>query len=129
MKIQENCSRIEERLRIHRTIVAKQLVGKYGGSRQRLLAKIKSVAVRHSELSTVASVDQLLVQVSQLQSVNVSIKNENRVLNIKCKEPSAQVHQAQKVIEKATVDIEKLKTGYNNLFKIIEKKYHPKKQI
>ena len=121
LKIQENCSRIEERLCIHCMIVAKQLVGKHGGSRQRLLAKIKSVAVRHSELSTVASVDQLLVQVSQLQSVNVSIKNENRVLNIKCQEASAQVHQAQKVIEKATVDIEKLKTENNNLFQIIEK--------
>ena len=102
LKIQENYSRIEERLRIHCTIVAKQLVGKQRGSRQRLLAKIKSIAVRHSELSTVASVDQLLVQVSQLQSVNVSIKNENRVLNIKCQEASAQVHQAQKEIEKAT---------------------------
>ena len=128
LKIQENCSRIEERLRIHCTIVAKQLVGKHGGSRQRLLPKIKSVAVRHSELSTVASVDQLLVQVSQLQSVNVSIKNENRVLNIKCQEASAQVHQAQKVIEKATVDIEKLKTENNNLFKIIEK-YRSKKDL
>lgn len=54
LKIQENCSRVEELLRTHSTKVAKQIGGKHGGTRQNLLAKIKSVVVRHSELSTVA---------------------------------------------------------------------------
>jgi hypothetical protein len=121
LKIQENCLRIKERLRIHSTKVAKQLIGKHGGSRQNLLVKVKSVDVRRCELSTVALVNDLQSQVSQLQSENVLITNENKSLSIKYKEASAQVNQIQRKIEKAAVDIDKLKRENNNLYHIIEK--------
>lgn len=121
LKILENCSRIEERLRIQCTKVAKQLIGKHGGSRQYLLGKVKSVAIRHSELSTVALVNDLQSQVSQLQSINVSVTNKNEVLSVKCREASAQVDRIQKKIEQVAVDIDKLKTENRNLYYIIEK--------
>ena len=79
LKSQENCSRVNELLRTHCTKVSKQLFGKHGASRQILLAKFKSVAVWHSELSTVALVDDLRSKVSELQSANTSIARE-----IKC---------------------------------------------
>ena len=85
LKIQENCLRVDERLRILCTKVEKQLFGKRGGSQQNLLANVKSVAVRHSELSTVALVNDLQNQVSQLQSVNTSITSENNLLSINVK--------------------------------------------
>ena len=91
------------------------------GSRQNLLAKAKSVAIRHSEISTVALVNDLQSQVSQLQNVNAAITNENKILSIKCKETSTQVGQIQKKIDKATVDIDKLKTENNKLYNVIEK--------
>ena len=121
LKVQENCSRLDECLRIHCAKVAKQLIGKCGGSQQNLLEKAKSVAIRHSELSTVALVNNLQSQVSQLQNVNVVITNENKILSIKCKEASTQVGQIQKKIDKATVDIDKLKTENNKLNNVIEK--------
>ena len=121
LKIQENCSRVDERLRILCTKVAKQLFGKRGGSRQNLLANVKSVAVRHSELSTVALVNDLQSQVSQLQSVNTSITSENNLLSIKCKEASTLVGKFQKKIDKATVDIDKLKSENTKLYSVIEK--------
>ena len=121
LKVQENCSRLDECLRIHCAKVAKQLIGKCGGSQQNLLEKAKSVAIRHSELSTVALVNDLQSQVSQLQNVNVVITNENKILSIKCKEASTQVGQIQKKIDKATVDIDKLKTENNKLNNVIGK--------
>jgi hypothetical protein len=48
LKIQESCSRVNECLRIHCTKVSKQAIGKHGGARQSLLAKVKSVAIRRS---------------------------------------------------------------------------------
>ncbi|CAB3995786.1 Hypothetical predicted protein [Paramuricea clavata] len=120
-QVQENCSRVDECLRIHCAKVAKQLIGKRGGSRQNLLAKAKSVAIRHSELSTVTLVNDLQSQVSQLQNVNAAITNENKILSVKCKEASTQVGQIQKKIDKATVDIDKLKTENNKLYNVIEK--------
>ena len=121
LKIQENCSRVDERLRILCTKVAKQLFGKRGGSRQNILANVKSVAVRHSELSTVALVNDLQSQVSQLQSVNTSITSENNLLSIKCKEASTLVGKFQKKIDKATIDIDKLKSENTKLYSVIEK--------
>jgi predicted phage-related endonuclease len=121
LKIQENCSRVDECLRILCTKVAKQLFGKHGGSRQNLLANIKSIAVRHSELSTIALVNDLQGQVSQLQSVNMSITSENNLLSNKCKQASTLVSQFQKKIDKATVDIDKLKSENTKLYSVIEK--------
>ncbi len=82
---------------------------------------MKSIAVRHSELSTVALVHDLQSQVSQLQSVNASITNENKVLSIKCSESSTLIGQIQTKIDKASVDIHKLKTENNTLYNVIEK--------
>jgi hypothetical protein len=92
-----------------------------GGARQSLLAKVKSVAIRHSELSTVALVNDLQSQVSQLESVNVTITRDNKALDIKCKEASALVSQSQIKIDKATIDIDRLKRENDKLYDIIEK--------
>ena len=78
-KVQENCSRVNELRHTLCTKVSKQLLGKHGASQQILLAKFKSVAVWHSELSTVALVDDLQSKVSELQSANTSIARENQV--------------------------------------------------
>ena len=110
LKDQENCSRTDELLRTHCTKVSKQLLGKHGASRQILLAKFKSVAVRHSELSTVALVDDLLSKVSELQSAHTSIARENQVLSYKYKEAITLVGQIKQQVDKAAVDIGKLKT-------------------
>ena len=121
LKIQESCSRVNERLRIHCTKVSKQAIRKHGGARQSLLAKVKRVAIRHSELSTVALVNDLQSQVSQLESVNATITCDNKALDIKCKEASALVSQSQIKIDKATIDINKLKRENDKLYDIIEK--------
>ena len=60
-------------------------------------------------------------QVSQLQSVNTSITSENNLLRIKCKEASTLVGKFQKKIDKATVDIDKLKSENTKLYSVIEK--------
>ena len=121
LKVKENCSRINECLRIHCTKVAKQIYGKHGEARQRLLAKVKSVVVYHNELSTVASVIDLENKVSQLESVNASIASENKLLDINCKNASVLVEQLQKKIDKANVDIDKLKVENNKLYNVIDK--------
>ena len=121
LKIQENCSRVNELLRTHSTKVSKQLLGKHGASRQILLDKCKSVAVRHSELSTVALVDDLQTKVSELQSANTSIARENQVLSIKYKEATTLVGQIKRQFDKAAVDIGKLKTENSQLYDIIKK--------
>ena len=121
LKIQESCSRVNERLRIHCTKVSKQAIRKHGGAQQSLLAKVKRVAIRHSELSTVALVNDLQSQVSQLESVNATITRDNKALDIKCKEASALVSQSQIKIDKATIDINKLKRENDKLYDIIAK--------
>jgi hypothetical protein len=50
LKIQEDCTRVDELLCTHCNKVSKQLLGKHGGSRQNLYAKMKRFAVQHSEL-------------------------------------------------------------------------------
>ena len=101
--------------------MSKQLLGKHGASRQILLAKFKCVAVRHSELSTFALVDDLQTKVSELQSANTSIARENQVLSIKYKEATTLVGQIKQQFNKAAVDIGKLKTENSQLYDIIEK--------
>ena len=121
LKIQENCTRVNELLRTHCNKVSKQLLGKHGASRQNSLAKVKSVAVRHSELSTVALVNDLQSKILQLQSVNTLIARENQVLIIKHNEATTLVGQVKRKFEKVAVDIDKLKTENEKLYNIIEK--------
>ena len=87
--------------------MSKQLLGKHGASQQILLAKVKSVAVRHSELSTVALVNDLHSKVFQLQSINMSIARENQVLIIKHNEATRLVVQVKRKFNKVAVDIDK----------------------
>ena len=101
--------------------MSKQAIGKHGVAWQSLLAKVKSVAIRHSELSTVALVNDLQSHVSKLESVNATITRDNKALDIKCKEASALVSQSQIKIDKATIDVDKLKRENDKLYDIIER--------
>ena len=101
--------------------VVKQLYGKTGRRRYELLMKAKDVAVYKSELNTVALVSDLERKVSRLESVNATISHENKLLELKYKETSKLVSEAQSKISKATVDISKLKEENESLYKVVEK--------
>ncbi|CAB4011198.1 Hypothetical predicted protein, partial [Paramuricea clavata] len=82
-KINENCLRIEEQLRIICSDVVKQFLCKTGRRRHDLLTKVKNIAIYKNELSTVNLVSDLERQVSHLQSVNASIIHDNKLLELK----------------------------------------------
>ena len=123
-KIQENCSRVEECLRLNCTRVAKQFLGKNGRRRQNLLPNSKSIAIHQGEFRTggsVALLGDLEYQISRLENINTTITQDNKDLNLNYKETSTLLSQTQTKFDKVTVDIEKLKWKNNNLYKIIEK--------
>ena len=101
--------------------MVKQFLCKTGRRRHDLLTKVKNIAIYKNELSTVALVSDLERQVSRLESVNASIIRDNKLLELKYKETSVLVTQAQSKISKVTVDITKLKEESSNLYNIIEK--------
>lgn len=121
VRVNENCFRIEERLRVICTNVVKQFHGKNGRQRHSLLTKVKDLAVYKSELNTVALVSDLERKVSHLESVNASIIQEKRLLELKYKETSTLISEIHSKISKATVDISRLKEENNSLYSIIEK--------
>ena len=87
-KIQENCSRVLECLRLNCTSGSKQFIGKNGRSRQHLLTKAKSIAIHQGELRTVGSVallGDLEYHISRLENINTTITQDNKNLNLRYK--------------------------------------------
>ena len=87
-KIQENCSRVEECLRLNCTRVAKQFLGKNGRRRQNLLPKSKSIAIHQGEFRTggsVALLGDLEYHISRLENINTTITQDNKNLNLRYK--------------------------------------------
>ena len=65
--------------------------------------------------------NDLQSKVFELQSVNTSIARENQVLSIKYKEAATLIGQVKRKVDKATVDIDKLKTENEKLYNVIVK--------
>ena len=117
-KIQEDCSRVEECLRLNSTSGSKQFLGTNGRRRQNLLRKAKSIAIHQGEFKTVGSVallDDFEYQISRLENIKTTITQDNKDLNFRYKETSTLLSQTQTKFDKVTVDIEKLKEENHNL--------------
>ena len=120
-KVNEDCSRINERLRVICTNVARTLIRKRGRCRQDLLSQIKSIAVKRSELTTVASVGRLESEISRLEESNKQLVCKNIALDTIYKETSLLASKLQTKVDESSINIEKLKEENENLYNVIEK--------
>ena len=120
--IQLNCAtRLEEVLRVICASVAHQFIGKSGKSYQTLLQKVKRIAVRKNELFTVSSLKDLEHEIGRLEKANASMRSQNVLLQCKYNDSLLLVNKTQAKIDKAYIEIDKLKQENQYLYNTIEK--------
>lgn len=119
-RIKENCSRIENLLRVSCSKAAKQLAGTSGRKRENLLDKVKSIAVLQDELLTVSSICHLESEVSRLEKENGLMRIQNVILDIKHQQASTLATRLEAKLDQASTDIEKLKEDNRSLYDVIQ---------
>lgn len=119
-RIKENCSRIENLLRVSCSKAAKQLAGTSGRKRENLLDKVKSIAVLQDELLTVSSICHLESEVSRLEKENGLMRSQNVILDIKHQQASTLATRLEAKLDQASTDIEKLKEDNRSLYDVIQ---------
>lgn len=125
MKVKEDCSRLEGRLRRLCSETQSKITGKAGRNHQKFSSTVRQVDIRKGELVNINEVQKAL---NQSQEENKSLKEENVNLQHRCDElyeellvAEALEKELQEKLQETYVDLQSLKNKNSYLHQCLDK--------